>query len=158
MCIRDDFKFQFFNSFAENKIVFSFDGTKNINGDFFNQTESTFFAHDGVQMTQYENEPFIVGHYNHSQVEFMHLFHEKWYIASTFYDNPKRPIFGFAAVSRPGKVFILGGSSKHASSVSIFENHEWKQNYRQLSEKRINFLTITFGTDVMIFGGTTETS
>ena len=157
MCIDDDFKIQFFKAMKEIKYFFSFDGTKNINGHFFNQTESTSFAHDGVRMTQYENEPFIVGHYNHSQVEFMHLFHEKWYTVSSFYINPKIPIFGFAAVSRPSRVFILGGSSEHSSSVSIFENHQWKRNYGQLSEKRINFLTITYGTDVMIFGGTTET-
>ena len=109
-------------------------------------------------MTQYENEPFIVGHYHHSQVEFMHLFHEKWYIAKSFHNDPKDPIFGFAAVSRPGKVFILGGCSEHSSSVSIFENHEWKKNYGHLAQKRINFMTITYGTDVMIFGGTTEHS
>jgi len=53
------------------KNIFSFNGT-------FDLAASTSFVHDGVTMTEYENEPFIVGDYNHNQVEFMHLSHEKW--------------------------------------------------------------------------------
>ena len=112
-------------------------------------------------MTQYENEPFIVGHYTHSKIEFMPKrieFDRKWYSKTSFYTNTEKPIFGFAAISRPGKVFILGGCYEHSSSVSMFKNHKWEHNYDQLTQKRINFMTISYGTNVIIFGGTTENS
>ena len=61
-------------------------------------------------------------------------------------------------VARPGKVFILGGccdENETWKTISIFEKDEWKI-YGELKQGRINFMTITYGTDVMIIGGTTE--
>ena len=62
-------------------------------------------------------------------------------------------------VARPGRVFILGGCCDENESprkiVSIFENDEWR-NFGELEQGRINFMTITYGTDVMIIGGTTQ--
>ena len=104
-------------------------------------------------MTEYENEPFIVGDYQHNQIEFMHLSHEKWYTASPF-PTPNK-IFGYAPVSRPGKVFILGGCChENTYSVKLFEKDEWS-SFGYLKQGRINFMTITYGTDVMIIGGKT---
>ena len=89
--------------------------------------ESTSFIHDGVTMTEYENEPFIVGDYNHDQIEFMHLSHEKWYTAGPFPHRER--VFGYAPVSRPGKVFILGGCcdnswepNREHRGISLFQN------------------------------------
>ena len=45
------------------------------------QAESTTFVHDGVTMTEYEKQPFVIGDYNHGQIEFMNLSHGKWYTA-----------------------------------------------------------------------------
>ena len=118
-------------------------------------------------MTEYENEPFIVGDYNHNQVEFMHLSHEKWYTASPVPFGVQR-IFGYAAVSRPGKVFILGGSLHHKdydneglpsdghtmSEIILYHNDIWEP-LGELKHARSNFMTITYGTDVMIIGGKT---
>ena len=116
-----------------------------------NPAESTSFIHDGATMTEYENEPFIVGDYNHNQIEFMHLSHEKWYTASPF-PYPSR-VFGYAAVSRPGKVYILGGhSSVDGDFIYGYQNHEWEMVGR-MKYGRINFMTIAYGTDIMIFGG-----
>ena len=139
--------------------MFSFDG------EVFDRSESTSEIHDGVKMTEYENEPFIVGDYNHNQVEFMHLSHERWYTASSFWH--RNEIFGYAAVTRPGKVFILGGygdaraglgadlvGADDWSQISLFENDEWSY-FGRLEHGRINFMTITYGTDVMIIGGRT---
>ena len=121
-------------------------------------------------MTEYENEPFIVGDYNHNQVEFMHLAHEKWYTASPVMGNAEWPepfsikrIFGYAVVSRPGKVFLLGGSLyykeegrlEHAmGQILLYQNDNWEP-LGGLYHSRINFMTITYGTDVMIIGGKT---
>ena len=62
-------------------------------------------------------------------------------------------------VTRPGKVFILGGCCDENESprkiVSIFEKDQWR-NFGELEQGRINFMTITYGTDVMIIGGATE--
>ena len=58
-------------------------------------------------------------------------------------------------VSRPSKVFLLGGCCDENGiwkTVSIYENHEWR-NFGKLEQGRINFMTITYGTDVMIIGG-----
>ena len=127
---------------------------------------STSFIHDGVTMTEYENEPFIVGDYNHNQVEFMHLSHEKWYTASPILSElGVKRIFGYAAVSRPGKVFLFGGSiyiededgdmgGRHMDQIMLYENHIWEPLGR-LKQARMNFMTITYGTDVMITGGKT---
>ena len=127
--------------------MFSFDGKD------FMPSESTSEMHDGVKMTEYENEPFIIGDYKHNKVEFMHLSHEKWYTASPF--RYRAEIFGYAAVTRPGKVFILGGCcDDNWSGINLFENDEWS-SYGNLKHGRINFMTITYGTEVMIIGGRT---
>ena len=105
-------------------------------------------------MTEYKNEPFIIGDYTHNQVEFMHLSHEKWYTANPF--SSQERIFGYAAVTRPGKVFILGGCcNDNWSQISLFENDEWS-SFGSLKHGRINFMTVTYGTDVMILGGRTH--
>ena len=115
-------------------------------------------------MTEYENEPFVVGDYNHTQVEFFHMSHEKWFIASPYRTSFLKPhrIFGYSPVSRPGKVFIIGGNRESLyeslyyddwSEITIFENDEWR-SHGNLKHGRINFLTIQYGTDVMIIGGT----
>ena len=132
---------------------------------------STSFIHDGVTMTEYKNEPFIVGDYNHNQVEFMHLAHEKWYTASPVMAGSKWPhpfeiesIFGYAVVSRPGKVFLLGGSlyykeegrQEHTmGQILLYQNDNWEPK-GGLYHSRVNFMTITYGTDVMIIGGKYE--
>ena len=62
------------------------------------------------------------------------------------------------SVARPGKVFILGGCCDENNTwktVQIFENDEWRP-FGKLETGRINFMTITYGTDVMIIGGTTR--
>ena len=115
-------------------------------------------------MTEYENEPFIVGDYNHKQVEFMHLSHEKWYTANPIQFGVQR-IFGYAAVSRPGKVFLLGGSlyfkddsdtqqQMTMTQIILYHNDIWEP-FGELKNARINFMTITYGTDVMLIGGKT---
>ena len=144
---------------VRNLNKFSFNGT-------FVPAASTSFIHDGVTMTEYENEPFIVGDYNHKQVEFMHLSHEKWYTANPISFGIQR-IFGYAAVSRPGKVFLLGGSlhfkdnvddkiidQMTMSQIILYQNDQWKP-LGELKHARINFMTITYGTDVMIIAGKT---
>ena len=45
------------------------------------QAESTRFVHDRVTMTEYEKQPFVIGDYNHAQVEFMDLSRGKWFTA-----------------------------------------------------------------------------
>ena len=116
--------------------------------------ESTSFIHDGVTMTEYQNEPFIVGDYNHTQVEFMHLSHKKWYTASKLPFPDLKRVFGYAAVSRPGKVFLLGGSLhfEGISKILLYENDIWGWA-DDMKHARMNFMTITYGTDVMIIGG-----
>jgi len=115
--------------------------------------ESTSFIHDGVTMTEYENEPFVVGDYNHNQIEFMHLSHDKWYTVRPF--PHRKRVFGYAAVSRPGKVFILGGCCDEIrgnSLIHLYKNDQW-QVFDSLKHGRVNFMAITYGTDVMIIGG-----
>ena len=68
-----------------------------------NKYASTSYIHDGIIMTEYENEPFVVGDYNHNQVEFLHMSHERWYIASPLLETGKNRlnktrIFGFSPV------------------------------------------------------------
>ena len=61
-------------------------------------------------------------------------------------------------VTRPGKVFLLGGCcDEKKKAVSVFENDEWK-SYGKLKQGRINFMTITYGTDVIIIGGKSRQS
>ena len=127
-----------------------------------NPAASTSFIHDGVTMTEYENEPFIVGDFNHNQVEFMHLSHEKWYTASPMLDEfGVQAIFGYSAVSRPGKVFLLGGvlygkdsgyDDRSMDQIILYQNDVWEP-LGQMKHARMNFMTITYGTDVMIIGG-----
>ena len=61
-------------------------------------------------------------------------------------------------VARPGRVFILGGCCDEnefpRKTIAIFEKDVWR-NYGQLKQGRTNFMTITYGTDVMIIGGIT---
>ena len=68
-----------------------------------NKYASTSYIHDGIIMTEYENEPFVVGDYNHNQVEFLHMSHELWYIASPLLEpgknrSNKTRIFGYSPV------------------------------------------------------------
>ena len=92
--------------------------------------ESTSFVHDGVTMTEYQNEPFIVGDYNHNNVEFMHLSHQKWYTASPF--PHKNKVFGYAVVSRPGAVYLFGGCCNLYDSYSMTVRVLTKQNLRNV--------------------------
>ena len=126
------------------------------NGTMY-EFKSTSFIHDGVKMTEYENEPFVVGDYKHNQIEFFHLSHEKWYTA-TSYPYQSR-IFGYAVVSRPGRVFILGGCGHNdlLRLVSVFKNDQWSTK-GYMNQARMNFMTIQYGTDILIFGGTTTNS
>ena len=101
-----------------------------------NPAESTSFIHDGVTMTEYQNEPFIVGDYNHNQVEFMHLSHEKWYTASPF--PHKKWVFGYAVVSRPGAVYLFGGccnSDRSSITVRVLT----KQNLRSVISATVQY-------------------
>ena len=79
----------------------SFNGTLPMNET--NKYTSTNYIHDGIKMTEYENEPFVVGDYNHNQVEFLHMSHERWYTASPFPNTSKNllnnnRIFGYSPV------------------------------------------------------------
>lgn len=115
------------------------------------QSASTSYIHDGAFMTEYENEPLVIGDYNHNRVEFMHLSHEKWYIGKPFPFQQR--LFGYGAVSRPGKVFILGGCCGDGwSLISVLENDGWSK-IGNLKHGRMNFQTISYQTDVMIIGG-----
>ena len=136
------------------KINFSFNGTVPIVNSI--EFKSTSHVHDGIKMTEYENEPLVIGDYKHNKVEFLHLAHEQWYTASPFLNENHEKIFGYSPVARTGKVFIMGGCCEHWSSVSIFENDAWSP-YGSLQNGRMNFMTIIYGTDVMIIGGMTET-
>lgn len=114
-------------------------------------TESTSYIHDGVIMTEYKNEPLIIGDYHHSQIEFMHLSHEKWYTANSY--PFQQIIFGYAAVSKPGKLFILGGCcDNNWSLISLFQKDGWSK-VGELKQGRMSFLAITYQTNVMIIGG-----
>ena len=101
-------------------------------------------------MAEYNNDPFIVGDYNHAEIEFFHLAHQQWYIAMSYPFGNR--IFGYAVVSRPGKIFILGGCcDENLSTVSLFENENWKK-IGDLIQGRMNHMVIPYGTDVMIIG------
>ena len=78
--------------------VFSFNGILPIDEE--NKYNSTNYIHDGIKMTEYENEPFVVGDYNHNQVEFLHMSHERWYTASPYQITGKNitRIFGYSPV------------------------------------------------------------
>ena len=62
---------------------------------------TTNYVHDGIKMTEYENEPFVVGDYDNNQVEFLHMSHERWYTASPYPSTSKNRldknrIFGYS--------------------------------------------------------------
>ena len=105
-------------------------------------------------MTEYENEPFVVGDYQHSQIEFMHISHRRWYTANP-YPFQKR-LFGYAVVPRKSKVFIFGGCcDNNWSTVSLFQKDKWSiiDNLRQ---GRTKHMAISYGTDVLIIGGVSQ--
>ena len=102
-------------------------------------------------MTEYNSFPFLNGDFRHNKIEFFELSHQQWSIASS-YPYQKR-LFGYGAVSRPGQVFIIGGCcSPKWSLVSLYENMKWSK-IGFLNVGRMNFLTIEYGSDMMIFGG-----
>ena len=104
-------------------------------------------------MVSYENEPFIIGDYEHNQIEFLHLSHEIWYPIRPYRLFGQTRIFGYSAVSRPSKIFLFGGCCENNwSEISLFENDEWT-HFGSLKQGRINHLSIAYGTDVMIIGG-----
>lgn len=108
-------------------------------------------------MTEYENEPFIIGDYLHNHIEFMHLSHRRWYTATDFPFQQR--LYGYAAIARPGQVYILGGCCDEDdpiwSTVSLFEKDQWRKIAR-LSQGRINHMSISYGTDIMVIGGATH--
>ena len=84
-----------------------------------NKYASTNYIHDGIIMTEYENEPFVVGDYDNNQVEFLHLSHERWYIANPYPNTSKNlwnnnRIFGYSPV--------LGSESSQSFCDSTFYN------------------------------------
>ena len=93
-------------------IILSFNGKLPMNEE--NRYKSTNYIHDGIKMTEYENEPFVVGDYNHNQVEFLHMSHETWYIASPYQITGKNinRIFGYSPV--------LGSESSQSFCDSTF--------------------------------------
>ena len=102
-------------------------------------------------MTEYENEPFIIGDYLHNHIEFMHLSHRRWYTATDFPFQQR--LYGYAAIARPGQVYILGGCCDHSwSLVSLFQKHIWSK-IGHLKQGRMKMLSIAYHTDVMIIGG-----
>ena len=102
-------------------------------------------------MTEYNNDPLLIGDFKHNKIEFFDLSHQQWNTASP-HPYHKR-LFGYGAVSRPGQVFIIGGCCSHQwSLVSLFENDKWSQ-IGFLNVGRMNFMTIEYGSDIMIFGG-----
>ena len=120
--------------------------------DKFKDTSSPEFIHDGVQMVDYNNQPFIIGDYQHNNIEFMHLSYGVWYSIKNGYPFQKR-IFGYAVVSRSNKVFLFGGCCDNSGSViSLFENDQWSK-IGHLSQGRMNHKAIIYGTDIMIVGG-----
>ena len=94
---------------------------------------STNVVHDGIVMTKYDNEPFVVGDYDHNQVEFLHLSHERWYIASPFLETGKNRlnetrIFGFSPVKVSESRQRWFDFDKHYQRLNIFEvklNQKW---------------------------------
>ena len=137
--------------------IFRFDGTR------LQPAEPTSYSHDGVQMASYYDEPFIIGDHSHSEIEFMHSAHQKWYTVGPFPSRDRW--FGYATVSRPGKLFILGGCCENDdddddetdswSNIWLFENDKWK-NYGKLAHGRMNFITVPYGSEVLIIGGTSH--
>ena len=121
-----------------------------------NESQSTSFVHDGVKLTEYNNQPFIVGDYQHNQVEFFHSSFQRWYSASRYKHQSR--MFGYAAISRPRVVYFLGGCcSENWTSILTFQNDLWSK-FGLLSQGKINFMAITYGTDVLVIGGTTKNS
>ena len=118
------------------------------------RSRSTNFPHDGVMMSEFKNEPYIIGDYSHNQIEFFPLSHEKWFSAEPY--PFQEQIFGFASVSRPEKLFILGGCcANNWSLISVFQDDGWSI-HGYLNQGRLNFLAITYQTDIMVVGGMTK--
>ena len=117
----------------------------------------TNFRHDGVKLTSYFNEPFIIGDYENNQTEFMHTSHKRWYTI-TPYPSPKK-IFGYTPVSTSSQLFILGGccdaDNNYYSKITLFEDDEWF-DYGELNQGRINFMAVPYGSDIAIIGGTSH--
>ena len=102
-------------------------------------------------MTKYKGSPYLIGDFKSNRIEYLALKHQEWNKASP-YPYQKR-LFGYGAVSRPGQIFIIGGCcSPKWSLVSLFENDKWSKKGK-LNVGRMNFMTIEYGSDVMIFGG-----
>ena len=102
-------------------------------------------------MTEYNNFPFLIGDFKHNKIEYFDLPNRQWNTASPY--PYQRRLFGYGAISRPGQIFIIGGCCSHKwSLVSLFENKKWSK-VGFLNEGRMNFMTIEYGSDIMIFGG-----
>ena len=102
-------------------------------------------------MTEYENFPFLIGDFKHNKIEFFDIQNQQWHTASPY--RYQKRIFGYGAVSRPGQIFIIGGCCSHRwSLVSLYENKKWSK-IGFLNVGRMNFMTIEYGSDIMIFGG-----
>ena len=95
-----------------------------------------------------------MGDYNHNQIEFMHQSHRLWYTASAY--PFQEQIFGYATVARPGKVYILGGCcDSDWTAVTLFENDQWLR-LGYLEQGRVNHFAFTYGTNIMIIGGSSK--
>ena len=80
-------------------------------------------------------------------------------VNTLFTANPfpfQQRFFGYAAVNRPGKIFILGGccdwSGQPQSDVSLYENDQW-QRIGILKQGRMNHIAVIYGLHVIIIGG-----
>ena len=114
-------------------------------------SKSTSYIHDGVSMFKFRNDPFILGDYKHNQLETMSLLFNKW-LTGTPYPYQNR-LFGYAAVSRPAKTFILGGCcDNNWSLISLFNDDGWSK-HGHLKQGRMNSLVLSYQTSVMIVGG-----
>ena len=118
------------------------------------QLKSTKFPHDGVMMSEYKNEPYIIGDYKHHRIESYLLAYKKWIPAFPYPFQKK--IFGFFSISRPKKLFILGGCcANNWSLISVLQDDVWSK-HGYLKQGRMNFQAITYQTDIMVVGGMTN--
>ena len=121
------------------------------------RAESTEIPHDGVQMASYKDEPYIIGDYDHAKIEYMSLSDQKWHFPGNGGRNfPDRDrLFGYTPISRPDKLYILGGccdEEDNWSTIWILKNDNWSK-YGELTHGRINAMAAIYGNDVMIIGG-----
>ena len=118
------------------------------------ESQSTEFIHDGVMMSEYKRGPFIIGDYSHNRIEFFFLAYKIWFNAPSYPFQER--LFGYASVSRPNKLFVFGGCCENNwSLISVYEDAGWSK-HGYLNQGRMNFLAITFQTDIMIVGGLTK--